>query len=165
MAWNVDGGHLGTKTTRFYIWSNVLTCFLILTTPDTINKASRLIYMHNTTRTPILIVNIKAAGSQMWSILTSKYVLDNSKWEHKAMCQYSFQHTSAIPSLPLQFKGKERGRWAQLVEFSQNKLSNSNVLHSHIRVHLLLVGSPSYDGPYTPATCRKSTVVQSDSGS
>lgn len=81
-------------------------------------------YKHNRRVTPIVFVNIRAV-SQKWYILTRNYVLHDSKWAHSPICQYCFEPTSPLPFLPLHFKGKERGRWVQLVEISQNKLSNS----------------------------------------
>ncbi len=105
--------------------------------------------MHNTTSTPIPFVNIRVVWSQKRYILTSNCVLHNSKWEHSSICQYCFKTTSPIPFLPLQFKGKERGRWVQLAEISQNKLSDIIVLPGDIAVHLLLVKWPSYREPCT----------------
>lgn len=98
------------------------------TSTNIIVTECRLIYMHNTTSTPLLFVNIRVVWSQKRYNLTSNCVLHNSKWEHSPICQYCFKPTSPIPFLPVQFKGKERGRWVQLVEISQNKLSDSTVL-------------------------------------
>lgn len=89
-----------------------------------IKTESRAQYKHNRRLTPIVFVNVRAV-SRKWCILTCNYVLHDSKWAHSPICQYCFKPTSPIPVLPLHFKGKERGRWVQLVEISQNKLSNS----------------------------------------
>lgn len=83
-----------------------------------INAECGLLIMHNTTSIPTLLWVVL---SQNGYVLTSNYVLYNSKWECGPICQYCFQPTSPNPLLPLQFKGKERGRWAQLAEISQNK--------------------------------------------
>lgn len=80
--------------------------------------------MQGITSTPTPCVHISVAWFQKLHILTSNFVLSNSKWEHSPICQYCFKHTSQFSFLPLQFKGKERGRLAQLVEISQNKLSD-----------------------------------------
>lgn len=101
---------------------------LVDTKQNLINIEKKLIYMHNTTSTRIPFISIRVVCSQKRYILTSTCVLHNSKWEHSAICQYCFKPTSPTLSLPLQFKGKERGRWAQLVEISQNKLSYTIVL-------------------------------------